>query len=339
MNPPSTPKKGPRLLRSLLFLSYPLGLAVLALLHTAYPQRSGFLALTQVFAPHLFMLLPLYLPWLVRRRFSAIHLTVITCALLFALRYGPQWPPREVTAPLDAETMTIATWNVHVANELTTDDYEALMARQAGVIVLQECRWQALEEDAEVQAAYPYRLVHPSKGLPPGFALLSRYPILEYGSLTEPAGVWDIPRVLWAQVQLPSGRDLTVVTAHPVSPLGGRPRGLYDPALRDCQLAALGEFLAVRLARGERVILAGDLNLTEREPAYRDLSHHLTDAFEAVGAGYGPTWGARSIFQYVRLLRIDHLMSGEQVLPRDVGTDCRWLGSDHCILYGRFAVP
>ncbi len=93
------------------------------------------------------------------------------------------------------------------------------------------------------------------------------------------------------------------------------------------------------LNSGDPLILAGDFNITDREPAYRDLSNGLTDAWRKVGAGLGSTWRPSLLMgQQVGLLRIDYLFSSPNVMPLNMAVDCTPRDSDHCVVVGRFEI-
>ena len=44
--------------------------------------------------------------------------------------------------------------------------------------------------------------------------------------------------------------------------------------------------------------MVGDFNVTEREPAYNDLSTGLVDAYHVVGTGTGTTWRPTSLMNH-----------------------------------------
>jgi endonuclease/exonuclease/phosphatase (EEP) superfamily protein YafD len=91
---------------------------------------------------------------------------------------------------------------------------------------------------------------------------------------------------------------------------------------------------------GEHVILLGDFNVTEREPAYRDVSSGLTDLFRAVGTGAGSTWRPHQLMGLdFALLRIDYIFTGPGIRPLRASADCTPRGSDHCILQGTVEIP
>jgi endonuclease/exonuclease/phosphatase family metal-dependent hydrolase len=175
-------------------------------------------------------------------------------------------------------------------------------------------------------------------------ALLSVYPVLEHGTLDGERTLFDIPRLLWARLDLGDGRGVTVVSAHPMSPYTtGRQCALvvcFDPAWRDEQIDAMrSRFITPMLESGEPFVLVGDFNVTDREPAYRDVSEGLRDAFRAAGEGVGTTWRPAFLMgQDLALLRIDYQFSSPNVVPLSARTDCTPRGSDHCIVSAEYVV-
>jgi vancomycin resistance protein VanJ len=83
------------------------------------------------------------------------------------------------------------------------------------------------------------------------------------------------------------------------------------------------------------VLLVGDMNVTEREPAYADLQTPLLDAHTQVGRGWGHTWRLGGL----PLLRIDYLLASPDIVPAWIKADCSAPESDHCSLVGQFALP
>jgi endonuclease/exonuclease/phosphatase (EEP) superfamily protein YafD len=169
-------------------------------------------------------------------------------------------------------------------------------------------------------------------------ALLSRYPILEQGASLD-------PNILWARVRLDDGTPVLVVNAHPhasdiraVRVWRGLPLVYgYDPTERDKQIAEVRTFIEPFLRNHEPLVLLGDFNITEWEPAYGDLTTGLQDAHRAVGWGTGNSWRRRANWRF-GMLRIDYLLNNERVTPVHISTDCTPRGSDHCIVTGVFDV-
>lgn len=332
-------------LLSLALCAYPFFILLLSLANLVSPARSGWRAVSQIFAPHLFLPLLLLLPFAFRRGGFGIGLfraLLVGCVVIFCLRYLPAFasssPPYDPSAP----RLSVLTWNVFAGNRRAEDVRALLLEKPVDAVVLQENSWRSLSEDAALLDAYPYRLSGNSEA-PPGMSLFSIYPILESGMLDGDRGLWDIPRLLWARLDV-DGTEVTVITAHPISPYySGRNCALpvcFDPTLRDRQIAAIqSDFIAPLVARGEPFVLAGDFNVTEREPAYADLSSGLTDTFKAVGAGFGTTWRPPFVMsQPVGLLRIDYLFAGPRTKPVGITTDCTPRSSDHCVLIGQFQI-
>jgi len=210
------------------------------------------------------------------------------------------------------------------------------------VVFLQEADSKKIAAD-DLATAYPYRLVEPD-GAPPGMVLLSAFPIVAHGELDGKRELWDIPRLMWARLDLGQGRAVTVVGAHPMSAYtvgeGCSLPVCYSPAWRDRQIESMrDDFISPMVESGDRLIVAGDFNITEREPAYADLSRGLTDSWKAVGVGFGTTWRPGFMMgQQLGLLRIDYLFAGPGVRALSMFVDCSPHGSDHCRVLGRFAV-
>jgi endonuclease/exonuclease/phosphatase family metal-dependent hydrolase len=94
------------------------------------------------------------------------------------------------------------------------------------------------------------------------------------------------------------------------------------------------------LQRDEPLVLVGDLNLTEREPAYRDLAVGLWDAQQAIGSGMGHTWRPFPLARFgLPLLRIDYVLGNQKVRPLGLARDCSPRGADHCALIAILTLP
>jgi len=336
-----------RALFNIIFISsliYLVLLVVLSVIHMLFPQRSGLLALTQVFAPYLFIpVLPIVPMALIRRprRFRvALVIALALCAILFLVRF----PPRLIAAPnqerIGEMHLSAMAWNVFVGGR-----HEAvrslLVTRPADIVALEEISWEWIDSDKEITRLYPYRSCIYGDDPIGGLCLLSVYPILEDGIPDAPPGIWDKPRVIWARLDLGAGRILHVIVAHPPPPYiarAGFPMiGPYDTSKRDARIAYIRAFIEPYLQRGEPVLVLGDFNVTEREVAYTDLTQGLLDAYRLTGDGIGHTWGSRGLLgRWVPVLRIDYLLSSPDVIPLAASVDCTERGSDHCIVRGRF---
>ncbi len=221
-------------------------------------------------------------------------------------------------------------------SDANTPNY-TLSASSANIIVLQELSPQqanAILRDDRLMQQYPHHILRPDNGSR-GMALLSIYPIVEQGDSMQ-------PNVQWARLQVDEKQTIIVANAHPqasrILAWGDLPIVYgYDPAERDQQLARVRALIAPFLEDDDPLLLVGDFNVTEREPAYHDLTAGLTDAHAAVGWGMGNTWRGRPHWPF-GVLRIDYLFNNEQLIPIDITTDCTRRGSDHCIVSGTFAI-
>lgn len=318
----------------------------LCVVHLVSPQRDGPLALSQILAPHLFLLLVPFLVLALTRGVSGrlLRLGLVAAALTFTIRFVPGWIPLSGSSPAaaaGAHRLGVLTWNL----ELGQPDPDAVVARlrasDAAVIGLVELtphHAQAIERDAVLAARYPTMDLRPMDGSL-GIGLLSTLPSVE-----PPRRTGD-PPVLVGRLDAGDGSTLAVVVAHPLPGTIDLAAGDlipvdYDATSRDRHLDQVRAIVEPILHRGEPLLLIGDFNVVDREPGYGELAAGLTDAQRAVGVGPGHTWRpGRLEWLPFGLLRIDYLFSANGVAPVTVGVDCTPRGSDHCIVEGVMALP
>ncbi|MGA7731795.1 MAG: endonuclease/exonuclease/phosphatase family protein [Chloroflexia bacterium] len=322
---------------------YPLCLLALSAMHALQPRRTGLLGLSEVFAPYLFLPLLVLLPFAFMRGAALLRVMLVVCAVVYGVRFPPNLISASPAETPGAIQLSVMSWNVMVG-----DDYDevarVLSERPAAIVGLVEADWHRLANDPEVAKVYPYRWGVQAGGTVTGQALLSVYPIIQQGIIDMPAEVWSgIPRAAWARLDVGLGRNVVVVVAHPpparMCTRQTFPTNCYDTSTRDKQIAAINAFVQPYLQAWDAVLLMGDFNVTEREPAYNDLSAGLTDAHIAAGSGVGATWRpAQMMGQPFGLLRIDYIFSSLNLMPLTLDVDCTPHGSDHCIVLGTFEV-
>jgi endonuclease/exonuclease/phosphatase (EEP) superfamily protein YafD len=325
-----------------LAMLYPLGLLALTLLNTVRPKRAGMFALTEVFAPYMFLGLLLVLPFALMRGAKALRVLLLVCAAVFLLRFPPGLAHASPPPNPGAIRLDVMTWNVLVGG-WHEEILKVLRQKPASIVGMTEADWGWLSIDPEVAELYPYRWGDQPGSKVSGQAILTTYPIIEKG-VVEHSFQSVAPRVVWARLDVGLGRNVVVVVAHPPPAKSCIKKSIvpvrcYDPSLRDALIGEAWHFVQPFLDAGDPLILLGDFNVTDREPAYDDISRGLTDAFKAVGVGTGATWrpGQLSHFDWA-LLRIDYLFSGPGVVPLSTQVDCTPRGSDHCIVHGTFEV-
>ncbi|HSH20987.1 MAG TPA: endonuclease/exonuclease/phosphatase family protein, partial [Candidatus Caenarcaniphilales bacterium] len=309
---------------------YCAALVALSLVHLVAPQRSGLLAITQVFAPHLFLPLVLLVPLAIARGTTAARVAIVAAAVIGVVRFAPgmvSLPPAPTEA---AEPVAVLTWNLAAGQAAGHLLIERLLASEADVVGLQEVRAEhvaAIEASDELTARFPYRVLEPRPGVL-GMALLSRFPILDSTSA-------DSPPLIVATVRGPGEREITLATAHPLPAqirlVGGLVPVGYDATARDAALAEVRS--AVEEWGTAPVIVLGDFNVTDREPGYAELTAGFVDAHAAVGIGPGSTWRPATLdFLPFGVLRIDYVFTGEGVRPLSSAVECITNAGDHCIV-------
>lgn len=301
------------------------------------PQRAGNLALLQVAAPYLFLPLLALAPIVFWRGPGTLRVAIAACCLLWIMRFGPRPPGPAAQATPAAVSLAVMTWNVDYQNPRPDAIRQALLVTPARVVALQEAYADQIARDSAIAERFPYQLpAGPATGS--GTVLLSAYPFLATGPMYR-----DYPQVLWARLDLGQGRTITVVTAHPLPALfsGCERRRLfcYRTSERDDELREVRRSVAPLLAAGGPLLLMGDFNVTDREPAYRELTPGLQDTALRAGTGLGTTWmPPLALGLRFPLLRIDYLLSSPGVRVVHTVVDCAPQGSDHCSLEGQFQI-
>jgi endonuclease/exonuclease/phosphatase (EEP) superfamily protein YafD len=325
---------------------YPTALVALWLMQSVAQARGGLPALAAVCAPYLVLPLVATAPLLVLRGATALRIAVATC-LLYSLQIVPSLPATPVTADARGTTLTITTWNVAFGHADREDVRRFVETRPADIVALVEdytswwdpdpARWA--ERETALARIYPYQI----RRHPQGLTILSTYPLLDSSAEEGGEAAGDTPPVAWGRFDLGDGRGVVVAVGHPRNPTRGDcdPRLLcYDPAVRDTQIRQVRAAVAPFLARGEPLVLVGDFNLTEREPAYRELADGLWDAQRAVADGSGYTWRPFPLARFgVPLLRLDYVLGSPATRPLGLTSDCTPRGADHCALTATLALP
>lgn len=212
--------------------------------------------------------------------------------------------------------------NVYFANR----DHERLLALVAredpDVVGLVEVSAQWLRRLEPLRARYPYHYEVPGEHYV-GLALYSRLPVADARRLELPGEPYS-PAIA-ATLRTPGG-DVEFVLAHPMSPIGA-------PYIerRNAQIAALA-----RHARdaGGPLVLAGDLNTTMWNDAYRPLAEVAGLRNARQGHGVGPTWPALGPVG----VPIDHILASPEVGFRAFRV-LPGIGSDHLPIAAEFTVP
>jgi endonuclease/exonuclease/phosphatase (EEP) superfamily protein YafD len=321
-----------------LTLFYTLAMLLLAVLWWLLPTRLGIIELTNIFAFIFFLPLPLLVllalllrPWLLR-------LSVVALLVLFLVEMGAAMLPHlPHPAPDTPPALRVITFNELFETSDAASKLDVLLAEDADVIALQELTDPLALALAQHTNEYPYQVLHPRAG-PPGMGVVSRYPI-EHAELAGPEAGFDMQRV----VLNVDGTQVTMLNIHPVPPRMHAPSTRsrltsllladYDTSIRDAQIAYI--LKSIRSTTGP-LIVAGDLNTSDREPMYAPFDALLHDAYGEAGWGPGFTY---SNTLYVRgktistpVVRIDYIFSSSDLVPLEAWVNCEAKASDHCMV-------
>lgn len=309
-------------------------LILLALSDLLVPAREGVLGYSRVLAPYLALLfvpLGVVALWLHGRARWLVGIIVLVGLGLAVVRFLPVLPIGRTAVDPAVPRVEVATWNVSVDEVGPEVLIGALAERAPGIVGLEElgpALAAAIEADPELRERFPHRVLAPADDWT-GMGLLSSWPLEG-----EPETGLR-PPLIAATVRPPDGAPLDVIVAHAPPPTMGilRTGPRFDPTNRDIALRQLRERVDASMAAGRDVVLVGDMNLTERELAYADLSAGLSDAHRVAGSGWGHTWRPPRVASLpFGLLRIDMALSGPGLSAIASEPDCTPRGTDHCLL-------
>ena len=172
-----------------------------------------------------------------------------------------------------------------------------------------------------LRQAYPHHYELPDDQYA-GLALYSRFPIEGARTLRLPGE--HAAHAITATLKR-AGGDVEIVLAHPTSPIGAE----YI-SKRNAQVAAIVRHVSASRAP---LVLAGDLNLTMWNDAYRPLEEVAQLHNARKGHGIGPTWPALGPIG----VPIDHILGSPSVQLRNFRV-LPAIGSDHFPVAAEFSV-
>lgn len=307
--------------------------AVLALvaIHIVAPQRTGPVALTQIVEPYLLpvclMAVAITVP-LAAGQWRHVALAVgMLLVLVGALRYGPNLVSFP-TAETSSDALDVVAWNIMAGPDGVQRLRDGLIGVDADLVGLEELQFEAAEmlnSDVGIKAAYPHEVLNPHANML-GVGLLSRHPIGERQK-------WTDPPLIRAVVQPEGSAPVTVFVGHPlparIATVAGVPVGV-DTTDRDQRIERIRGLVDLELTAGRDVLVIGDLNVTDHEPAYGVLAAGFRDAHLEAGIGPGFTWrAARLAGLPLGLLRIDYILASPKFAVSASAVDCSE-PSDHC---------
>jgi vancomycin resistance protein VanJ len=314
---------------------YCVGVIILALFWLAGVQGIWWLDLANIFALYLFAPLLLLAPitYLVsaRQLRGAAGLALVAFFGLFGPRLIP--PAAQIT---EGARLSVATFNLHYALDEAqlVDRIAAIRAQHADVVALQELSIPAAAAiQGDLKRDYPYQALDPSESFT-GMGVISRYPL----------------EVLPPTKGLPAQRALLRMGSQEVTLINV---SLRSPEIKQRRLPILGWVKGIGGYRtGKRshdierllqvidrvrgpLVVAGDFNLSDREPDYAQFAARLHDAYRETNWGFGYTFPSSVRLGVAPisfpLIRIDYVWSGGGVVPAATRVACG-NGSDHCLV-------
>jgi endonuclease/exonuclease/phosphatase (EEP) superfamily protein YafD len=248
-------------------------------------------------------------------------------AALATLAFAATILPRAVgseTVPVDGhETFSVLAANVY-RGKADPDDLVALVERlHPDVLSVEELTTSFAHklQAAGIERLLPEALPQTRSGAA-GAGIYSRLPMSEIPNPT--AFEFRMPRV---QVQLPDGRRIRVVGAHPFPPQTRSSTKTWEESLASLPSAG----------RGAPWVLAGDFNGTfDQEPVRHLVSRGYRDAGVAAGEGLRPTFPRA--YHAIPPITIDHVLADRRLGVVDYEV-LELPGSDHRSVYAELRLP
>ncbi|MGY0312834.1 endonuclease/exonuclease/phosphatase family protein [Alteromonas macleodii] len=226
----------------------------------------------------------------------------------------------------DPSTINIASFNT--AQRIDGKElYRWFLERELDILFVQESKDSLFDDSSKIGlfSTCKHRL-----------CVLSRHPIESLESLDRrPLGGWGSFSAAHS-VNI-RGHRVLIVNTHfsSISNFGyefSSLKGLFAKIglfvdQKDVEFALVNAMVD-RLEYYGKVIIAGDFNITDRNPQYKKHWGHFVNLFSEVGTGYGVTRKSRLLFP-----RIDHILLGDAFEPHSVFIDSD-MGSDHFPLVG-----
>ncbi|MEA3403192.1 MAG: endonuclease/exonuclease/phosphatase family protein [Armatimonadota bacterium] len=258
-------------------------------------------------------------------RLTLINLAATAVALFVLAGFEINWGP---DVPEGRPIVRVATWNVHGRTEDRQTVRDRILNWDCDVVCLQEAGRRAFND------------------LLPGY---------------EDARARDLRVFVRGRIR---GHEVIRTERHRVHPLlrveaeiGGQPLtviALHIPRVRRSrrmprEVGPLAEYLREgRQVREEKfahllevlpeegpLLVAGDMNTPPTSRYWRSVDAHLTDAFEAVGRGFGFTFVWR---RRLPMLRIDYVWAGGRITPVRCWVETA-VPSDHRPVLAEVALP
>ena len=299
------------------------------------PQPSGPIDLTeaweQLFVASAFLAAFIAVPHVVLHRSLVGYALIAVLLVTSVARYGTQWLSLPAAGPAK---VSVAAWNVEAGPDAGSRVVAGLYGIDVDMIGLEEFQpamQAALTANQGISLIYPYHVFAPHDETL-GAALLSRWPILEEQTSIHPT-------YIRAVIQPPTFDKLIVYVVHPLPPVMDGPGSFplsFDTTERTADQAPMRALIDQDLAAGQTVIVMGDLNTTEREPAYGYFTAGLNDSHLDAGIGPGLTWRPDELKSLpFGLFRIDYILSSKDLVANQTMVNCTML-SDHCMVAAAF---
>lgn len=300
--------------------------------------RLGLLSLADAFYPLVYVPLPfVILAFLLGGRTTHALVLAVPFIVFLATIAWAYIEPRP-TLPATGVPLRVMTANVHYQNGDVAGLRRELLgeARRPDVVLLQELGEEmAARIGTELRDVYPYQALYPDSSTR-GMGVISQRPFTRsFQPRMGPGQASD--QVVAVEHE---EREVILVNVHPL-PFFAQPRisGRGDgtnPLTPSGQDEAFEElFRILDEIRDLPVVVAGDLNITDRQAMYRRLRERLGDAYQSANRAPGfSLYPSRTLTWVPPVVRVDYILHSPALVAVDAdsgrlpGSDHRWVAAD-----------
>ncbi|MCP4404492.1 MAG: hypothetical protein GY801_45220 [bacterium] len=262
-------------------------------LHLCYGDTLWWLALVNAFVPYLFLPLLVVVPACFMVKSRMLWCIAGVPVFLFCLLYGPVFLPHfSKVDTAHEQVLTIMTFNILGFRD-SEDTAKAILQNGVlpDIVALQEVTPQFIPKILKhTQSELPYSLFAPAEDYK-GMGILSRYPLVEHTAPHLADASWQLQT---ADV-IVAGRVIRLYNLHPraADPFASLRQG--QSVSREVQAGftqrriLFERLMADIQSISTPVVVAGDMNSTDRHEVYTLLTSQLIDAHRAAGWGFGHT--------------------------------------------------
>jgi endonuclease/exonuclease/phosphatase (EEP) superfamily protein YafD len=295
----------------------------------------------------LYLFIPLPVMWVLSYflRKKLLHLLTILITIIGLQSFGLLFLPKIAWVRPSSTGFSVMTYNVFGYNDNISGVLDSIKSSGADVVAIQELSHDLAEAlETDLVSDYPHQVLRPHADVC-GMGIISKFPI---GLVQSPLKSPNCVQYQFVELDV-DGTVVLLLNFHAISPRHNLDKRMIARTIPIRESQA-GDMAEVVRKQSDPVIVAGDLNATDRNSVYRILSKGLEDVWLEGGWGPGHTFPGDDSPRSSRpkimgrhvpkwLFRIDYIFHSKQLRTKRA-----WIGpwdgkSDHRPVVARLSIP